>query len=233
MSKISVVIPTISGREEWLANCKAAYERFSPKGTEIIVIKDEPSCGHAWQKGWEKSTGDYVHFTADDLEPMASSWWNWSSQLIDRGTIPAAVVYNTQGQVAVCDSPLGDMGHPPNVLVPFLHREWLEKGDWLLPIHYGSDDWVSYMATYRRIPIRRELSYSFRHHVADEGRNYLRRHGDVVKLVVAMREKGYVPPVYVQLEKNLRTSKTGLDNVRIHQLEIEDQRQLREARGHP
>jgi hypothetical protein len=40
---------------------------------ELIVIKNEPTCGIAWQKGAEQATGDFLHFTADDLEP-ALGW---------------------------------------------------------------------------------------------------------------------------------------------------------------
>lgn len=227
---ISVVIPTITGRENWVEGCVKAYQYHSPNDTQIIVVKDEPSCGHAWVKGNKEAKGDYVHFTADDLEPT-QNWYQEAIHYLDQGIIPAAMVVNSKWMPAICDSPLGDWGHQPNVLVPMLTKEMLEDPEWLLPIHYGSDDWVSYYAIYCGKRVVRAHNYVLIHHVAGEGRNYMRRHGDVKKLVRAMEFKGYVPPVYAQLEINLRTSPTGLDNVRINQLELSVREQLRAQRG--
>lgn len=225
---ISVVVPTITGREDWLERCRQAYERTTP-GLEFIVVKDEPSCGHAWQKGYERSTGRYVHFTADDIEP-SPHWWREAVMAVDRGEVPACNVRGPNGYAAHCDSPLADLGHLPNVLVPFLSREQLELGNWLLPIHYGSDDWVAYRAAQLGLKVRRYPGYEVTHHVAPEGRNYRRRHADVLALVTAMDRAGYVPPVYAQLERNLRTSETGLDGVSIKQLDRDIREQLRIAR---
>lgn len=228
---ISVVIPTITGREEWVAKCEAAYRATSPPDTEYIVVKDEPSCGHAWQKGYEQSRGEYVHFTADDITPH-EDWWREAVAAASSGRVPIAWVEAPNGTRQYCDSPLGDMGMFPNVLVPFLSREMLEQGGWLLPVHYGSDDWVTYLAANRGIPLWPCPGYRMTHHVASEGRNYKRRHGDVLKLCEAMAAEGYVPPVYQQLEANLRYSETGLDAVRIGQLDRMVRNQLREQRGY-
>ena len=227
---ITVVIPTIEGREDWLEKCLLAYKATSPPDTEYIIVKNEPSCGHAWQKGWEQSTGDYIHFTADDLQPL-EGWYKKPVKWLEADFIPAANVLTPNMSKAVCDAPLGDMGHWPNVLVPFLSREILEQGDWILPIHYGSDDWVSYQAVKKGYGLERCLNYQLIHHVANHGRNYLRRWQDVKTLADKMTAAGYLPPVYKQLEINLRDSATGLDNVRINQLDRDVREQLRLARG--
>lgn len=229
MSMISVIIPTITGREDWLEWCTTWYRQRSPAGTEIIVVKDQPSCGHAWVVGAEKASGDYLHFTADDLEPQ-EDWWAEAIGMLDSGRIPAATVLNREGELSICDSPLGDLGLYPNVLVPLLSRELLDQDEWLLPIHYGSDDWVSYVAATRKMHVIRCGSYRLKHHVANHGRNYLRRHADVLTLITKMELRGYLPPVYERLELNLRTSKTGLDSVRINELDAIVRHQLRKQR---
>ena len=223
---LSVIIPTITGRESYLEQCVQAYNHTAP-GVEVIVIKDESSCGHAWIKGAEQAKGLYLHFTADDITPN-QNWWPDAVYAANQGGVPIANVYDRNQRPLMCDSPLGDMGLVKNVLVPFLSRRLYEDGGWLLPIHYGSDDWVSYIATKRGVPLHYAPSYSFTHWVADEGRDYTRRHGDILNLVEAMAEQGYVPPVYSALEERLRTSVTGLDNVRIRDLDKMVQKQLRQ-----
>lgn len=228
---ISIVIPTIDGREEWLDRCVKAYQAVTPM-SEVIVVKNEPTCGHAWVEGYRRSRGKYVHFTADDITPFYG-WYTDAINACNLGKVPVCDVKAPNGNDAWCMAPLGDMGHVRNVLVPFLSRDQLAYGGWLLPIHYGSDDWVSYRAVQLGMPLVVAPSYKVTHHVADEGRNYLRRHGDVKKLRDAMEAAGYVPPVYEQLEKNLRESTTGLDSVRINQLDKYVRVQLREQRGLP
>lgn len=218
---LSIVIPTITGRESWLQHCYREYRRLAPN-SEIIVIKDAVSCGVAWQQGFAQSTRQLVHFTADDLTPFRG-WWQEASVCLQEGNIPAANVLDKKGGKLVCDSPLGDMGGWPNILVPFLNRELLLDGEWLLPIHYGSDDWITYKAVSQGYKVVRCMDYKFTHHVAPEGRNYLRRYGDVANLAAAMKAAGYLPPVYEQLEINLRASKTGLDSVSLGELSARDQ----------
>lgn len=225
---VSIVIPTVTGREKWLDRCARAYELQCPKA-QIIVIKDEKSCGIAWQKGCELSDRKYVHFTADDILP-GSDWVREAAQCLDNGSIPAATVVDSRGRLAVCDSPLGDMGLWPNVLVPLLTQDLLSSGEWLAPIHYGSDDWVTYTAVRRGFQVTRLTTYRMTHYVAGEGRDYTRRHDDVALLAQMMEEAGYLPPVYRQLEINLRDSKTGLDNVSLKQLDMGQRDQLETQR---
>lgn len=230
--EISIIIPTITGRESWVDKCLSEYKLTAPDA-EYIVIKDEPSCGHAWQKGYAQSTRPFIHFTADDITPAESNWMKGALDMLRSGIVPGANVVD--GRVTdsivklLCDSPLGELGRWPNILVPFLTREMLEMGGWLLPIHYGSDDWVTYKAVKSGFQVQRCMEYRMAHHVADEGRNYRRRHGDVKALVVAMEAAGYVPPVYEQLEINLRTSETGLDSVSLSQLDSRKDEEARRA----
>jgi hypothetical protein len=228
---ITVVIPTITGREAWLTQCLSAYRDTSPSDTQYIIELNQPTCGHGWVAGAKLAKGDYVQFSADDLEPV-QDWWQEPLEMLEQRVVPACNVLTPQFTPATCDSPLGNLGHWPNVQVPLLTKKMLQEDPkWLLPIHYGSDDWISYWAVKNNYPVVRCPSYRMLHHVAGVGRDYTRRHGDVEKLALAMQEAGYLPPVYEKLELRLRTSETGLDNVRIRDLARVDREQLREQRA--
>lgn len=205
MEKVSVIVPTISGREHWLRKCLKGYKR-NTRGAELelIVIHNEPSCGHAWAKGAEKATGDFIHFTADDIIPRPG-WFRAAHAVTERGALPAANVGDIHDQRLTCDCPLGKYKRHPNVLVPFFTREQWEMGDWVLPCHYGTDDWITYLAVKRGMKIVFKERYNFRHFVAEEGRDTTRRLGDVEILVEAMEREGYVPPVYADLLEGLRS----------------------------
>lgn len=99
MSKISIVIPTVEGREEYLERCCFAYEHtLEGHEAEFIIIKDKPTCGIAWQQGAEAASGDFLHFTADDLVPYPG----WLGKMLEvvqtRGGVPVALVVVPQAE---------------------------------------------------------------------------------------------------------------------------------------
>lgn len=177
---ISVICPTVPGREESLERCLTAYrERSTGVDLEIIVIRDVTTCGEGWINGAELAEGDYLHFTADDLEPW-ESWWQHAVETCDQGQLPAPVVYLPDGNV---QSAGGDMNEPnclrswighdrepvPFTPVPFLSREqWDRIG--MIPVHYFSDVWVSERG--RRLGIETVLRtyYRLTHHNEPSGR---------------------------------------------------------------
>ena len=116
---LSVIIPTITGREDWLERCLTAYKETSPANTEFIVVKDEPTCGHAWIEGYRRSSGTYVHFTADDIQPLPL-WWREPMAVLAAGRIPAANVLDTQLRPALCDSPVAELARDGTGKVPNL-----------------------------------------------------------------------------------------------------------------
>src|SRR3990167_4645047 len=70
MPKVSVIIPTMKGREAMLAKLISTI----PKKYEIIVVDDEDILLAAKRnKGANKATGEYLFFVDDDnyLEPGA------------------------------------------------------------------------------------------------------------------------------------------------------------------
>jgi hypothetical protein len=202
---ISVIIPTIDVRARWLDECVAAYEATCP-GCEIIIIRDQDSCGEAWILGAQEATGDYLHFTADDLLPL-EGWWEAAIEVADAGGIPGANVLTAKevGGDWLEDSTMyaGAFTHDDrtvrNILVPFLTRERVATDEWLLPIHYGSDDWVTYLADLLEIPIPFTESYRLGHGAAPQGRLHTSRWKDLPLLADRMMARGGVPFPYKRM----------------------------------
>jgi hypothetical protein len=192
---ISIIVPTIKGRETVYERCVKAYKKTTPVPFELITIRDESACGIAWGLGAEQAKGDYLHFTADDLLPHAG-WAEAAIECADRGVLPAATVLNPT-EPLICPCPLEPKyASVPNVLVPFMSREMWEMDRWAAPIHYGSDDWITYLAVRRGIKIELSEDYMFSHSASPEGRLWMNRALDVPKLCSYMEQEGYVPKTY-------------------------------------
>lgn len=202
---ISVIVPTIRSRVRWLAECVSAYEETCP-GCEIIVVRDRERCGEAWIEGAEQAAGDYIHITSDDLLPLPG-WWQYAVEVSDAGGIPGANVLTAkdaagewlESSTMFAGAFLQGDREARNILVPFFSREIFEQGDWLLPIHYGSDDWVTFLAGVREIPIPFTSGYKFAHGAAPEGRLWDSRRVDIPILCDAMAEYGAVPWPYQRM----------------------------------
>lgn len=201
--KTSVVIPTVDGREDVLARCIKAYEDTTPGELEIFVIRNKTACGIAWQEGADQATGDYIHFTADDLWPILG-WHEEATSIVDRGELPAAwVMDNGEGPMMNCTCPFAPDINPPNVLVPFFSRAQYELGGWVVPIHYGSDDWITFVAASRGINIVLTPYYSFGHSAEQTGRLHNNRAIDVPKLCDLMQEYWFLPEAYKNIAEIL------------------------------
>lgn len=156
---ISVVIPTVRGREDHLARCYDAYGARSSHRIEIIVVTDAPWVGRAWNEGAQRCKGTYLHFTADDLEPHEG----WDTQVTD-GRVPAAALFEPSGGLSE------RQGDAENVLVPFCSRkQWGQIGPFL-DCHYFTDDFFTYRALKLGFGIVKMPNYAFTHHWAQPGR---------------------------------------------------------------
>jgi hypothetical protein len=201
---ISVIVPTIKGREEWLKRCIEAYGDTCPD-IQLVVIRNRTACGIAWIEGATQATGDYLHFTADDLVPQPG-WWEAAVAATSRGALPAATVLTDGLDVRSrmnCTVPLQPGVAPPNVLVPFFGRAQFDLGGWLVPIHYGSDDWVTFLACKRGIELELAPGYAFEHSAAEPGRLYDNRRRDVPELCRLMEAEWFMPDAYRQIAHEL------------------------------
>lgn len=172
MPALSVIVPTISGREESLARTLDGYARtLKRKSHEIIVIKDESSWPRACNEGYKKSSGDIVHFTADDLEPRPGWWREPIEWLKYKDELPAPKVldYSLDGKFSNKEDGFNlDLTHFTRI--PILRRDQYERiGPWP-EITYYADIWLSEKA--RTIGIRTRIFYSylFIHHWSQVGR---------------------------------------------------------------
>lgn len=170
--KLSVVVPTISGREESLARCIAGYQdTLGNSDYELIVIKDEPTWPTACNKGYEQSKGDVVHFSADDLEPLPGWYREPLAWLENHDELPAPRVmdYTADGKFSNAED--GEDGRFVHFTrIPILTRDQYERiGSWPEIIYYA-DIWLSEKARTLGIRTRIQYSYAFVHHWSGIGR---------------------------------------------------------------
>jgi len=184
---ISVICPTIDGREEHFERCEKAYAENTATAYEFIVIRNEPTCGIAWQKGAEQAKGDYIHFTADDLEP----WTNWDKEareMADDGWLPAPIIWNAPNQQIEAIGPTLYDGFFTRI--PFCTAaQWDDIGP-MIPLHYYTDNWFSARgkeAGYESIEVE---GYRFSHWWAMSGRLMDNMQKDF-ELYKHYREAGY------------------------------------------
>ena len=168
---ISVVIPTIAGREESLERTISAYESTLP-GSDLIVIQDAPSWPAACNMGYQQAKGDVIHFTADDLEPLAGWHEEALVRLAQHDELPAPKVMNHSADGVwdnAVDGPDGALTHFTRV--PMMTHEQYERiGSWPEQLDYCADVWVSERGRVLGIETRMCHSYAFVHHWSQIGR---------------------------------------------------------------
>lgn len=168
---ISVVVPTISGREALLDETVEALEDTSPYELEIITPRGYGTCGEAWNAGAELAAGDYLMLTADDMLPHAG-WVQAAMDAANTGVYPAPWIVNQDGSTECCGT-LGSGlllnaeardGLPVcNSPVPFMRREdWQELGP-TIPAHCYSDDYLGYRARLAGLKVEVRRAYKFTH----------------------------------------------------------------------
>ena len=175
---ITIVVPTIKGRERFLGECLASYAAHT-KDYEIHVIADRPTCGRAWLDGADKAEGDYIHFSADDLQPL-QGWYLEAIRTADAGYLPAPRILNGDGTLQTCGGQDGFRELPTGwrtdfSRIPFLSREQWEQArplveGFLSGAHYYTDNAVSFAAAQVGYGTAVTRGYSFIHHFAQEGR---------------------------------------------------------------
>ena len=170
LPRISVIVPTVDGREDHLERCTGAYIRHAEGSyeLELIIERNHRSCGLGWQSGAEKSTGDYIHLTDDDIEPH-HGWADPAIEAVARGAVPAPQVFDPAGVPQSCPvwgavSP--DWTPAPMSSLPFCSRAQWEKISPLFTAHYFTDNFFTDRAIQAGWPCRLRIWYRFTHHWA-------------------------------------------------------------------
>lgn len=181
--KVSIVMPTIRGREEWLERTVAAYERLTVVSHEVLVEHDHAGCGLAWQAGGDRATGEYVFMAADDLEPLTAEWALCAMEACDRGVLPAPRIYHSDGRLQSCGESW-EMLEPDGEETGFTRAPFMSRAQWnvarpMLPVHYATDNWVSWRCGQQGIPTVVTYGFDLVHHLAQEGRDEQRMGADL------------------------------------------------------
>lgn len=169
---ITVVIPTIDGREEDYRRCVDAYTARSRHPLQIVTVTNRPTCGVAWNDGAAQATGEYLHFTADDLEPL-EGWDVAAVEAVESGVYPAARIDRPDGTTQWYGServPAVDGARVRAGWVPFMTAGMWQRIGPSLDIHYGTDDWLSWRAAGEGIPNIYTAGFAFVDHHAMPGR---------------------------------------------------------------
>lgn len=167
---ISVIVPTVAGREDHLERCVTAYASQAPGNyrLDLVVEHGHPTCGVAWQAGLAKAHGDYVHLSCDDIEPRPG-WHAPAIEAVKAGFLPAPQVCNPSGEPQSWPEPgkLGEDWAPvPMTSLPFCTAGQMDQIAPLMRSHYFSDDWFSWRAMRAGWPCRLRSGYAFTHHWA-------------------------------------------------------------------
>lgn len=165
---LTIVVPTVDGREELLDKCLASYRRYTSVGEhEVIVIRNKPTCGIAWNEGVEVAEGEYIHLTADDIEAH-EGWLEAGIMSLDRQELPAARILNSDGSLQSCgdehDRPEGFVTEIARI--PILTRGLARKVFPIAPLHYYTDNIVSDKARELGWETVVNRNYLFTHHLS-------------------------------------------------------------------
>lgn len=169
---ISIIVPTISGREESLARTLTAWEKYTKVRNEIIIVQDYPTWPAACNFGAAQAEGDIIVWGADDLEPIKG----WHSDLRrwfkERDELPAPRLHNYSKLAPVWNVEDGPDGAVPLFTrVPVMSRSQMERiGPWPEQLIYYADYWVSEKGRSLGIETRNLWSYAFVHHWCQIGR---------------------------------------------------------------
>jgi hypothetical protein len=163
--ELTVVVPTIAGREESLEITLRSYEEtLAGDDFEIIIIQDAPTWPEACNDGYYKSDSPYILFGADDLDPEPG-WWEYGKEALEARPLelPAPRVYDDHGPDGtrwfMNENDGGDGALTHFTRVPLMSKyQWETVGPWPAIVYYA-DIWVSEKA--RTLGIRTRMVYGF------------------------------------------------------------------------
>lgn len=179
---LSVVIPTIKGREGLCDRTVAAFRASTDADLQIIVVRERLTIGKAWNDGAEAATGDYLMLAADDVLPHPG-WCEAATEAADHGYYPAPRIDTNDGQVLATGSMGGgwlltgcaDYAPVASSQFPFMRSYvWRELGP-SLAIHYFADDYLAARARALGLTVVYREGYRLTHLEGTHGRDDMQR----------------------------------------------------------
>ena len=178
--KVSIVIPTIKGREDLFDQTIAAYRASKPESVDFEFIKmtGYGSIGEAWQAGALRASGQFTHLTADDVSPH-DGWLDAAINATNRNEWPCPRILNADGSIHSCGTLGGGMllgecadgtGCASSPF-PFFRAERFVQVGPLPPIHYYADDLLGWRARSAGLTPTVCRDYLLTHHEGTIGRS--------------------------------------------------------------
>jgi hypothetical protein len=168
---ISVVLPTIRGREDLFDRTVAAFELTTDEELQFVVVRDRPTCGDAWNEGATLASGEHLMLATDDMEPH-DGWAEAAIHAAENGVYPAPWIKRLDGTTECCGTLGGGLlltadardGLPVcNSPIPFMLRNhWRQLGP-TIPAHCYSDDYLGYRARLAGLKVEVRREYLFTH----------------------------------------------------------------------
>jgi hypothetical protein len=171
---LSAVIPTIDGREGLLEQTIASLAETANVEVELLVVRNAPTIGEAWNEGVSQATGSHFWLGADDVT-FAPGWADAASEkdypcpriLRPDGSVEAC---GTIGQGGLIDTEVEDGFVCGSSQFPFMPRFVWDVIGPALPIHYYSDDYLGFKARAAGFNVQLARGYTLIHHEGTAGR---------------------------------------------------------------
>lgn len=183
--RVSIILPTIAGREDLLAVTREAYEQTVQGEAEIIVVRERPTIGEAWNAGAAEAEGEFLLLGADDLVPFpgaVEAAIDAASEMGDSasgGIYPVPWITRPDGSTEARGSMGGGMllgSEAPEGTVcnsspiPFFARSAWKAAGPSIHAHYYADDYLGWRARVVGLDVRLVGAYHFQHLEGTVGR---------------------------------------------------------------
>ena len=174
---VSVVVPTIAGREDLLDRTVEGFRATAHGEAELIVVRGRPNIGSAWNDGAGRASGAYLMLAADDVV-MSPGWLDAAINAAEDGVWPSPRILNRDGSLHSCGT-MGAgllLGDAPDGAVcgtspfPFIVRSDWERVGPCLPVHYYGDDYLAWRARSVGFEVRVCRGYELTHLEGTVGR---------------------------------------------------------------
>ena len=194
---VSVIIPTIDGREPLeeltLASLRATT---SPAEVQVVIVRNQPCIGTAWNAGARAADGEFLMLAADDVL-FAPGTIDAGIEAADGGVYPAPFIINHDGTPFATGSMGGgwiltdcaDRAPVCSSQFPFLSADaWSAIGP-ALDLHYFADDYLAARARAAGLRVEFREDYSLIHNEGTLGREEMVRRSmtDRLEFEEAMR----------------------------------------------